>query len=180
MQTFTEPKPFADHPDFAKQRDASRRRLDYRGIDPPLRDLVRGFARLDCCFTLQCCYGHFVHDLQPDKQNTAPLPAAAALSDIDYRMAYLAFCAENDERGRSFVHRLAKLRDIDPEYVQFGSSDWFRKCHPNVFVVQVEPERFQYEDTCRVDFGEALRIERIRNRFFQEIQGLLSILTGGK
>jgi hypothetical protein len=180
MQTFTEPKPFVEHPDFAKQRDASRRRLDYRDIDPPLRDLVRGFARLDFCFTLQCCYGHFVHDLQPDKHNTDPLPTAAALSDIEYRMAYMAFSVENGERGRSFVDGLAKLRDIDPEYVQFGSSDWFRARHPNLFVVQVEPERFQYEDSCRVDFGEALRIERVRNRFFQEIQGLLSILMEGE
>jgi len=56
----------------------------------------------------------------------------------------------------------------DPDYVQFGSSEWFWRRHPNSHVQQNEPTRFKDPDEAIIDHREARHIERVRDRFFDQ------------
>lgn len=54
------------------------------------------------CFTVQCCYGYFVHRLMPDPENREPLsPYTGRVESIQYRIAYLALCLENSPVGHT-------------------------------------------------------------------------------
>ena len=68
-------------------------------IDEPIVEIVKGFNRLPYCFTLQSCYGHFVHSEHDNPHNLDPLPGTDTISDIEYRIAYIAFCIENNNEG---------------------------------------------------------------------------------
>jgi hypothetical protein len=37
----------------------------------------------------------------------------------------MAFCIKNNPRGAAFREALAGIPDMDRDYVQFGSADWF-------------------------------------------------------
>jgi hypothetical protein len=95
---------------------------------------------------------------------------------VRYRIAYLALCIEDSPRGRALRDSLARLPALDRDYLQFGSAEWFWAKHPNSFVVQVEPARFMTSDTCDIEHAEALRLERVRDLFFdalrQKVEGL--------
>jgi len=62
---------------------------------------------------------------------------------------------------------------IDPDYVQFGSADWFLERYRNCYVLQVEPVRFMTKDQAIVEHSEALYIEQIRDLFFIRLRELL-------
>jgi hypothetical protein len=43
-----------------------------------------------------------------------------------YRIAYVAFCVEDDPAGRRFLERASRLPAlVDPACVRFGCADWF-------------------------------------------------------
>ena len=120
METFTTLKDFVDNPDFHDQRQKYVGELDLNTIDAPIVEIVRDFARLPYSFTLQSCYGHFLHEGQKDPHDTRPLPVSDSLTTVEYRIAYLALCIEGCKPGRALFHALGQIPAIDPETIQFG------------------------------------------------------------
>ena len=173
METFTEPRGFVADPGFESHKVRTLESLDLSDLDPPVVDIVVDFNKLDTCYTLQICYGHFVYDGQPDIHNLDPLPSDPIMGDIDYRIAYLALCLANNQGGRALFDALAKIPHLDPDNIQFGSADWFWARHLNSYALQVEPARLMYKDHGMVDYQEALRLEQLRGLFYSEIRGLL-------
>jgi hypothetical protein len=173
LETFTELKELVDNPHYKLQRLNNPGDLADDMIDVPIIDLISGFNKLPFCFTLQSCYGHFVYNDQNDTHNLEPLPVKGAIAEVEYRIAYIAFCIENSLLGRRLFESLKEITAIDPEYVQFCCAEWFWKRQVNSFALQVEPDRFKHKDTAIVDFKEALYIEKIRNEFFVRLYELL-------
>lgn len=173
METFNEPKEFAEDTEYPKNRKDTLEALDLDSIDEPIVDIVAGFATLPHCFTLQCCYGHFLCAPEENPHSLEPLPC-----DYDglvrYRIAYIAFCLENSMRGRSLRDSLSRVTAIDSGYIQFGSPDWFWKQRVNSYVLQVEPNGHQFKDEAVLEVAEALRTQRARNLFFNEIRELIA------
>jgi len=145
-------------------------------IDPPIGDIINGFNKLPCCFTLQCCSGHFVCNGQKDPHNLAPLPIKESPAKIEYRIAYIAFCIENSASGRELFETFNKIPAVDPENVQFCCAEWFWEHQVNSFALQVQPERFKHLDKTSLDYREALHIEKVRNAFFVRLEELLSFI----
>jgi hypothetical protein len=173
METFTEPRNFEENPRFHEQRAKSLESLDLSKIDPPVVDIVEIFSRLPYCFTMQICAGHFLYPGQRDPHNLDPLPKDAEIQKIEYRIAYLALCIADTNQGQFLFEDLRKISSIDPEYVQFGSADWFWERQVNSFALQVEPKRMMFKDRCEVDYREALHIELVIDEFFSAIRKLL-------
>jgi len=174
METFTNSKVFVNNPDFRLKRIKSINHLNYNAIDEPIQDIIRDISKLTYCFTLQSCYGHFVYEDQRNQHNIVPLPTSPISGEIEYRIAYLAFCLENNEEGKDFLKKLESLTLIDEKYIQSGSAEWFWQRQVNSFVLQVEPERFKYQDKATVEYEEALHLEKIKNTFFIELRKLIS------
>jgi len=65
------------------------------------------------------------------------------------------------------------VSSVDSEYIQFGCADWFWERNVNSYALQVEPIRHMRKDQVRIEYGEALHIEKVRGRFFNEIECLL-------
>jgi hypothetical protein len=173
METFTEPKALAENPHYRGQRQKSLASLSDNMIDEPIIDLINAFNKLPYCFTLQSCYGHFVHSGQNDPQNLEPLPLTDTIGTVEYRIAYIAFCIENSDQGRRFLEALKGITEIDPGNIQFCCAEWFWEKQVNSYALQVEPDRFKSEDKAVVDYREALRIEKTRNEFFVQLKELL-------
>lgn len=173
METFTKPKILVENLHYLDQRKKSLARLDGQIIDEPIIELINGFNKLPYCFTLQCCFGHFVYSGQNDPQNLVPLPLADTISRVKYRIAYIAFCIENSTFGRVFFEDLKRVTDIDPNNIQFCSAKWFWERQVNSYVLQVEPDRFKSEDKALLNYNESLKIEKIRNEFFVRLKELL-------
>lgn len=174
METFTLSKEFVENPRFRQDRAETLATLDMNVIDAPIADIVERLNRLPFCFTQQCCYGHFLYGSQQDPNNLSTLsPHDPGV--IRYRIAYVALCIENGSAGAALCRSLAKIQEIDPEYVQFGSADWFWERNLNSFVLQVEPARFKYQDDCLLEWQEALHIEKIRPLFFDELRALCDV-----
>ncbi|MGD8520817.1 MAG: hypothetical protein PVF56_06695 [Desulfobacterales bacterium] len=173
METFTAARAFVVNPDYDEERRASLRKLDLSSIDPPIVEIVKGFAWLSYCFTLQSCYGHFLYAGQIDTHNTEPLPLGESIDNIEYRIAYLALCLEDSPAGRDLFDELGEITSVDPDYLQFGSADWFWERHLNSYALQVEPKNRMTRDRCHIDYQEALQVEKVRNRFFDELTILL-------
>lgn len=173
MQTFRQAKPFTDDPDYRKRRSAAIAELDISVIDPPIREIVSAYNTLTYSFSLQSCYGHFLYEGEGDDNNTDPLPEDTRIEKVDYRIAYLAFCVENSEQGRSLKREIADLTRIDPMNIQLGSAGWVWKDIPNFYAIQVEPDRHRDKDRVFLDFEEALRIERVRNEFFASLADIV-------
>ena len=147
-------------------------------IDRPIVDLINGFNRLPYCFTLQCCFGHFVYDDQPDRHNLEPLPVDQDIkAKLEYRIAYIAFCIESSPSGRALFEAVKTVTTIDPQYVQFCCAQWFWEKQVNSYALQVAPDRFKDRDTAVVDFKEALHMEKIRNACFRKLNVLLQEIT---
>jgi hypothetical protein len=173
METFTDSKAFVDNPDFQHQRIRSLKHLNFDVIDSPIQDIIRQISELIYCFTLQSCYGHFVYEDQKDQNNIDQLPTSPILGEIEYRIAYLAFCLENNEDGKALRKKLESLTSIDEHYIQFGCAEWFWQRQVNSFVLQVEPERFKYQDKASVEYEEALHLEKIKNTLFIELRKII-------
>lgn len=173
METYCEEKTLENNRQFNSQRQENFQNVSEQLIDAPIRSLIRGFTELPFCFTLQCCYGHFIHCYQKDIHNLTPLPADDSIAKVTYRIAYIAVCIANNNPGRKMLDRFREIAGIDPEYVQFGCADWFWERQINSYVLQVEPDRFKYQDTAVMDVTEARHVERVRNRFFIQLQELL-------
>ncbi len=158
-----------ENPHFDEQRQRSVSSLDTAIIDPPIIDIIEGFAKLPYCFTLQSCYGHFLYNSQRDQNNIKPLPASEHIAEVDYRIAYIALCIQDNDPGRKLFSEMSEVPAVDPDYIQFCSADWFWKDQVNSYALQVEPERFKEKDRCSVGYQEALHIEKVRIEFFAEI-----------
>jgi hypothetical protein len=173
METFTEAKEFTDNLNYQEQRERNLAGLTDEMVDEPIVEIVNGFNKLPYCFTLQSCYGHFVHSEKDNPHNLDPLPDTDTVFHIEYRIAYIAFCIENNDKGRRLFGALKEIPVINPENIQFGSAEWFWKRQVNSYALQVEPDRFKYQDTATLDYEEALTIEKTRNDFFIRIQTLI-------
>jgi len=97
---------------------------------------------------------------------------------VAYRIAYIAFCIQNNNDGRKLFHELRRLNSLDPEYIQFGCADWFWQRHVNSYVLQVEPYRYKTKDTAIIDFQEALHVEKMRNEVFNHLRKIISKRDG--
>jgi len=177
METFTPPRPMVSSQEFTRDREAALTDLasaiSKGEIDPPLMPLVRAFAGVPCCYTIQSCYGHFVHSGQPDTHNTKRLPAdAPPYRKVVYRIAYMAFCIEESRRGHLLCQDLRTIARRDPDYIQFGSADWFWENTGNTYAIQVSPARFLTEDSCSIHMDEAFILQEVRDLLFTELMRL--------
>ena len=179
METFTELKELVENPNYQIQRQETLNALTDEMIDMPIINLVNSFNKLPYCFTLQSCYGHFIYNGQNDPHNLEPLPITDTIASVEYRIAYIALCIENSDLGRMLFDALKGIADIDPENIQFCSAEWFWKRQVNSYALQIEPDRFKFEDKAILDYKEALKIEKIRNEFFIQLKELLQKLQGG-
>ena len=173
METFSAPKELVENPHYSVQREHSLRSLDLEAIDTPIKEIIRSFAKLSYCFTLQCCFGHFLYVGQENPHNLEPLPVLDSFTTIEYRIAYVAICFENSHLGNELLERLGDLPALDPGYIQFGCGEWFWKRQVNSYVLQVEPQRFKQKDTCLVAYKEALHLENIKQSFFLQLEQLI-------
>jgi hypothetical protein len=170
LETYTEPKDLVENPHFQEQRHKALAGLSDDMIDGPLIGLIHSMNRLAYCFTLQCCYGHFVTAGQKDPHNLEPLPAGDALDRVEYRVAYVCLCVESSDAGKALLEVLKRATAIDPQNVQFCCAQWFWDRQVNSYALQVQPDRFKHKDTAMLAFREALRIEKIRNQFFETLE----------
>jgi len=127
---------------------------------------------------LQSCYGHFLHNSQKNPYNIEPLPLSNDISNVEYKIAYIALCIENSKQGRTLFYDLKEIPSIDPEYIQFGCAEWFWKRQVNSYALQVEPKRHMTKDRLSVDYWEALHIEKVRNNFFTQLKKFVQDLIG--
>ena len=177
METFIDLKDFVDNPYFHDHRKKCLSELDIESIDAPIVELIGSLAELDYCFTLQSCYGHFMYNNQKNPYNIESLPVSNSISNVEYKIAYIALCIDNSEQGSFIFQRLRDILSIDPEYVQFGCAKWFWERQVNSYVLQVEPKRHMMKDKCSVDYWEAIHIEKIRNKFFTRLKKLAQELV---
>ena len=173
METFTDLKDFVDNPCFHDQRKKCLSHLDIESIDPPIVELISGLAKLDYCFTLQSCYGHFLYNSQKNPYNVDPLPVSSRISKVDYKIAYIALCLENNTQGRFLFQNLREIPLIDPEYIQFGCAEWFWERQVNSYALQVEPKDYMTKDRLSVEYWEALHLEKVRDKFFTRLTKLV-------
>ena len=178
MITFTPSRSFVEDPDYSKKKERSL--IDLEDLlkkdilDAPIKDILVDLNRPYYCFTLQSCYGHFAHLYQKDEHNYESLKKYSSEKiEVTYRIAYVALCIQNNGSGRLLLDNLNTLVKIDPRYIQFGSSDWFWDHCVNSYVLQVSPERRRYEDKFNIDMEEALHIENVRNKFYQQLRGMI-------
>jgi len=173
METFTEIKPLVDNSLYQVQREKSLNGLDINNIDAPIIEIINSFAKFSFCYTLQSCYGHFVYKNQKNPKSIEPLPDLDDISNVVYRIAYIALCIQKDDRGKILLQKLSNIPSIDPEYVQFGCAEWFWKKQVNSYALQVEPKRYKTKDRVSISYKEALHIEKIRNKVFMELKKII-------
>ena len=73
METFIEPIELVENPNFQEQRSRSLVTLRDETIDLPILDLINKISMLNCCFTIQSCFGHFLYKGLDNPHNVAPL-----------------------------------------------------------------------------------------------------------
>jgi len=178
MDTFIPARPFTHHPGYLSDRKNAQRELEMEilkgSIDPPLLPLIRECIPITHFFTVQCCYGHFVHDLEPDTENLVlPSRYLGKVETVTYRLAYLAVCIQDNGRGREFYADLEALAEENPDYFQFGSADWFWEGMVNTYCIQLEPERFKAKDSAVISLREALVIEELQKVFFNRLAEII-------
>ena len=177
MDTYSEPRRLVDSPRFEVQKREGLAGLTGEMIDEPIAGIVAGFNQIPCCFTLQSCFGHFLFSGQEDPHDCGSLPDLGPDVEVEYKIAYLAFCLDNNDQGKRLLERFREITQIDPDNIQLCSPDWFWEKQINAYALQVEPDRFKHQDTAVLGFGEALRVEKTRNEFFREMEVLSR--TGG-
>lgn len=178
METFIEAKQFAKDPGYLKRREKALNEFNTEvgegNIDPPIIELLLGYNSLPYCFTLQSCYGHFIYGKLTGK-NLNPLPKDPGLeTSVEYRIAYLALCLQDNSLGRSLFWDLGDITQLDPHYIQFGSAEWFWRRCINSYVLQVELERHKHKDKAIISMEEALQVEELRDRVFKELKRILA------
>jgi hypothetical protein len=176
VKTFTEAKPMvADH-GYASRRKHSLTELkaafESESIDAPIARLIKRISRIPHCFTLQSCYGHFsLQDGGAEEYSVRLIRRGLeGARTVRYRIAYIAFCVQNVRSGTALLDDMRVVPDLDPEYIQFGSADWFWNSCVNTYVLQAEPERCRFEDSIEVGVAEAERIENARDRMYSELE----------
>ena len=167
------PKALVENPHYQDQRMRSLENLNNDAIDMPIIGLINAFNELSYCFTVQSCFGHFVYNGQSDPKNIEPLPSSNTIDEVEYRIAYIALCIEYSNSGKMFLAALKDIKCIDPGNIQFCSAKWFWDRQVNSYALQVEPDRFKFEDMAVLDYMEALKIESIRNEFFAQLYKLI-------
>lgn len=177
METFTKLKAMVKNPQFESQRQLALSDLSDDMIDRPIIDIVNGFNQLPYCFTLQSCFGHFVHKGQKNAHNLEPLPAEGVIGKVHYKIAYMALCIEYNRLGKELFESLKEIPSIALHCVQFGCAEWFWSRHVNSYVLQVEPDRFKLQDTARLDLDEALDIEKTRDQFFGQLSEMIETVA---
>ena len=175
METYIEPRDMVENPDYGVQRQKALAGLAEVVIDPPIIEHINGLNSLPSCFTLQSCCGHFLYKGQDDPYNIEPLLITDSIDKVDYKIAYIALCIENSDAGRRLFEDLQVLTRVDPENIQFCCAEWFWERQVNSYALQVEPDRFKYEDRAVLDYREALNIEKIRNKFFSQLGRMLQM-----
>jgi hypothetical protein len=173
LETIIEPRKLENNPGFEEQKLKTLDELCDGMIDEPIVNIIRGFNNLPYCFTLQCCYRHFVYDGHWDPHNLDPLLESEQINRVEYRIAYVAYCIDNTEAGRGLLDKLQKITAIDPDNIQFCSARWFWRRQVNSYALQVEPDRFKHKDKIILDYQEALYIENLRGEFFCQLEELL-------
>jgi hypothetical protein len=173
METFAAPKRLVPNPRYSKQKLKSLKALSHADIDVPIQGIIQDFNALPYCFTIQCCYGHFLYKTQRDPHNLDRLPVLRTIAAVEYRIAYVAFCVANSDSGRAFRDSLKTIVDIDPQNIQFCSAKWFWERQVNSYALQVEPDRFKHLDRATLEYGEALKIEKLRDAFFKRLKGVI-------
>ncbi len=173
METFIELKELVVNPHYEMQRKKKLAGLIDKMIDAPIVHLINCLNKLRHCFTLQCCYGHFLYNRQQEPYNIDPLPKMSGIDRVEYKIAYIALCVENSEPGVKFLETLKAVTLIDPKNIQYGCAEWFWKQQVNSYVLQVEPDRIKYQDRALLDYKEALYIETIRNEFFKQLNTIM-------
>jgi hypothetical protein len=71
---------------------------------------------------------------------------------------------------------LRDIPSIEPEYIQFGCSEWFWERQVNSYALQVEPKDYMTKDRLTLDYWEALHIEKVRKKFFAQLRKLVQDL----
>ena len=179
METFTKEMPLVPNPNFDSDRrralESLRTEISKGSIDEPTMETIEQFAALPCVYTLQSCYGHFMTEQRVEDRNTRHVSDFVhATTKLHYRIAYIAFCIENSARGRNLLEGLKSVADADPEFIQFGCAEWFWNQCVNSYVLQVSPQKNAHEDHFEVNIGDALSIERVRDKFFKQLREVLS------
>ena len=174
MMTFTEARPFVSNPSYAQDRGNTLAKLALQSIDKPIIDIVSRLAELPFCFPLQSCWGHFICDPGQGRHTLAPIPDGC-MGPVSYRIAYVALCIEESSSGRLLRDELAEIRKIDPDFIQFGSADWFWQRFLNSYVLQVEPARYKNRDEAVLDVGDARHLQVVRDIFFNELRRVLHL-----
>ena len=174
METFAGPKPFVDNPEYERNRcvalETLRSLIATGRIDPHLVDLMTLFSRVSHCYTIQSCFGHFVHERESDEHTTARLaPYQGMVSTVFYRIAYLAFVLEKSENGFVLCRDLRTLALQNPGYIQFGSAGWFWEQSVNTCQIQVAMEQEKEKDSFWVTYDEALQLENVRDLLIHDI-----------
>ena len=177
METFEEQREFRKYAGYARDRERVMSTFDPQTIDAPILDIILGLAKLPQCFTLQSCFGHFVHARQADPGNLVTLPAED-VGPVRYRIAYLALCIEQSAMGVRIRGALEEIPTIDTDYVQFGSPGWFWERYPNSYALQVEPERYKDKDEAVIGHSEAIHVQRVRDEFFGRLRELVGAAQG--
>lgn len=177
LETFTEPRVMVENALYPQERRAALEALDLHAIDAPIVDIVRTFAALPYCFSLQSCWGHFICAPEQDPHTLEPVPVQHPGS-VRYRIAYVGLCIENCHSGRGLMDSLTAMTAIDPDYLQFGSADWFWERWLNSYALQVEPARYMTRDDVVLSPAEALHVQHTRDLFFSELRKLLAREVG--
>jgi hypothetical protein len=177
METFTAARALVRNDGYEADRLEALAALDLSAVDPPILDVVEAFRPLPHCFTLQCCYGHFLTTAGRDEHSLEPV-ADGFSGTIRYRIAYVALCLDAGGRGRALLEKLSRVPEIEPAHVQFGSADWFWDQWPNSYVLQVEPASHRFKDRAVLTAGEAMQTQRVRDRFFDELRRILEEEAG--
>jgi hypothetical protein len=99
---------------------------------------------------------------------------------VQYRIAYLALCLEDSEPGIRLRSLLGRVPEIGTGYIQFGSPKWFWEQCPNSYALQVGPERFCERDVVTIEYQEALRVQSVRDRFFDRLEEIAFECTQGR
>ena len=110
-----------------------------------IEDIIRDVNLLPYCYTLQSCYGHFLYQGQSNPHSLTPLPVTNDITEVDYRIAYIAMVIENSEEGRALLEDIKQLTDLNPYFIQFGCADWFWNQNVNSYALQVEPKDHMYK-----------------------------------
>ena len=121
----------------------------------------------------QCCFGHFVYGDQLDIRNLEPLKQIDGPLDVEYRIGYIALCADNSKDGIELLAKLEDIVNLDKDYIQFGCATWFWERQINSYVLQVQPERFKDKDKMIIDIKEAHYIEKLKIRFFERLRKII-------